>query len=55
MTKAEIERKIKDCQDVITHIAMGDRWSNDDYKIFDEKHAELRQLNAMLVNNQYEE
>lgn len=55
MKKSEIESKIKHCQDVIDYIAGGDKWSNDDYKVFDEMHTELRKLNNMLVNNQYEE
>lgn len=55
MTKTEIETEIKNCQDIITYIAMGDRWSNDDYKVFDEMHTKLRELNNMLINNQYEE
>lgn len=55
MKKSEINAEIKRCQDIIDYIAMGDRWSNDDYKIFDEMHTKLRELNNLLVTNQYEE
>lgn len=55
MKKTEIEAEIKKCQEIITYIAMGDRWSNEDYKVFDEMHTKLRELNNLINTNQYEE